>query len=381
MSEVEKKLDVPKFTSFRPKAKPLSAEQGVTHYDGLREHRSKQTTTPASVHQVPRSHGQRSILRYVTTADGDDGHRHRERHPLHAKETTEQRIILPDNKPAQSLDGDLGQTSYCIDRNGDPHNLIYGTIHRYSIPSYRRRGAGNVLGLPKYLRISRNTDEQHLLISDHSTTPFSKRKKYSFARNERRGTKRLRIRKETAGALTGFSPDFIPFKLSPYSEKKRTQDNGFSSSDEELDRPYRSIEGKAKPKSPGSVDGSEYMSESSSSDYETLNLDSVAANTKARSIELSDVLERDSTNVSAWIALIDHQDAFHNFKDRSGIRRPTDAERRSTAEVKISMYEKALTRVDKRNHEFDRLLIGMMNEGSTIWEYAQNLTYGDLQSN
>lgn len=40
-----------------------------------------------------------------------------------------------------------------MDRRGDSDNLKYGGNHIYSIPEYRRRGGGRIVGLPFNKRI------------------------------------------------------------------------------------------------------------------------------------------------------------------------------------------------------------------------------------
>jgi hypothetical protein len=84
-----------------------------------------------------------------------------------------------------------------------------------------------------------------------------------------------------------------------------------------------------------------------------------------RNVELSQRVEADPTNVNAWLELVNHQDNL--IGDRSGRRKLTSAERLSTADIKLSMYEKALNKVGKSGGR-ERLLIGLMEEGSKVWE-------------
>jgi hypothetical protein len=149
--------------------------------------------------------------------------------------------------------------------------------------------------------------------------------------------------------------------------KRKPLEFGNSSSG---DNGYRSIEGKAKAEACPEDKDLEYVSESFTSDYERTegSWNEVA---RQRNIELSQRVEVDPTNVDAWLELVNHQDDL--IRDGSGRRKLTSAERLSTADIKLSMYEKALNKVGKSGGR-ERLLIGFMEEGSKIWEYVHYIT-------
>ena len=73
-------------------------------------------------------------------------------------------------------------------------------------------------------------------------------------------------------------------------------------------------------------------------------------------------------DVEAWIALIDHQDSLLGWADE-GRRKVTTAERRSTADIKLHMYEKALVKAGSTLATRERLLLGLMAEGAKIWDF------------
>lgn len=80
---------------------------------------------------------------------------------------------------------------------------------------------------------------------------------------------------------------------------------------------------------------------------------------------LSRTVEEEPGNCDAWLELIDLQDGVlgtgaTSMKSRSA------AERQSTADLKISLYEKAIQSA-KTLEDKERLLLGMMQEGSQIW--------------
>ncbi len=111
---------VPKFGSFRPR--------------------------PPSTPNAP------SSLEPATNDTRNREHRHHQRHQSQSKERTRSKIsdIAPSHAPDDIPD------IFIIDRKGDEKNLVYGSIHKYSIPTFRRFGAGYVLGLSSDFRIDRD---------------------------------------------------------------------------------------------------------------------------------------------------------------------------------------------------------------------------------
>ena len=82
-------------------------------------------------------------------------------------------------------------------------------------------------------------------------------------------------------------------------------------------------------------------------------------------VKLSRKVEQSPHDIAAWLALIDHQDTL--IRVEGDQRRITNAEMRSTADIKIHMYEKALEQA-RSLEDRETLLLGLMTEGSKIWE-------------
>jgi NRDE-2, necessary for RNA interference len=362
--DMQENVAVPKFASFRPKQKALGVhdvDRGTTpdnsHDQGSRW-RPRLTPLEESSHHRQKGkkghHGQQERHR----------HHHRRHRSQSRDRTGTESVKKPDIDP-EIVAWDDSPEVYAIDTKGDPKNLVYGAIHQYSLPTYYRSGAGNVLGLDKESKISRElSGEKGIVIqSRYSDTPRS-REKYAFARNERKGTKKLRIKsfdKEDAAFEATLS--FIPLRLTRGLRQERLE-TGNSSSSENDGHHYRSIEGKAKAESHPEDKDLEFASESSASDYERT--ESMWDKTiRQRNTELSQRVEADPTNVDAWLELVDYQDKL--IRDKQGRRKHTSAERLSTADIKLSMYENALKVVGEfRGRE--RLFMGLMEEGSKIWE-------------
>ncbi|KAI9753560.1 MAG: karyopherin beta [Chaenotheca gracillima] len=356
---------VPKFASFRPKSKALPASSTGRTSDG----------DPDAQRDVIASHEDR--LNHVIRP-----HRHRHKHEHSRKDVRSKGHELERHKDIRTEPDSRNEvntsitpweeenTTFVVDRKGDPHNLAYGTIHRYSIPSYYRCGAGRIVGLPWSCRIDRQqSGEQSLVIHDSSNGAARRREKYAFSRAERKTIKKLRIRPaEEPDYSFDTSQDFVSLS-SARGPKRRRVNSGSDSQDEDSGsrHDYRSIEGKAKPQNGPSDRDLAYASESSASDYENTNLDAVSELAKRRNIELSRSVEIDPINVGAWIELIDHQDAV--FKGEAQTKRDlTNAERRSLSDIKLSMYEKALSKLAKSGAIDERLLLGLMKEGSKVWD-------------
>ena len=99
------------------------------------------------------------------------------------------------NVPSEPLED--ASVLYIIDREGDVKNLVYGSIHRYSVPPFHRIGAGSVLGAKRSLKIDRDvTDEKVIVLRDRKDEIGGRREKYVFARNEKKAVRLLRIRPE-----------------------------------------------------------------------------------------------------------------------------------------------------------------------------------------
>ena len=353
---------VPRFTSFRPKPKPPSqqaqpVDRAITASPRSEPQDEREKT---SAHAQPESHRR---------------HRHHGRHK-HQKssrlrtESAEAAVALKDaSTPSTVVPWAEVPELYTVDKEGDANNLVYGTLHRYSIPLYLRRGAGSVIGLPQRYKIDREANtERDLVISDRSDEGTRRREKYVFARNERKHIRRLRIRPvEQTDLPQEVQEDFVHLSVGRGKKRKRGESDGSSSSPEREEH-YRSIEGKAKSGAAPSDGDLQYASESSASDYEMVSFDNPSATARQRNIELTRVVDVQPTNPQAWIDLIDHQDGLLGAGNSSAPRALTTAERRSTADIKLSMYEKALEKTRSGGNEREQLLLGMMEEGSKIWE-------------
>jgi len=333
------KTTVPKFASFRPKpSQPVpSASDETRDRKGI-------------------------ITREIPQDTGDDRKRRHRRHRSRSGERSHGPIVKHPPSPPKAQTSDL----FIIDRKGDVKNLVYRSIHRYSIPPYYRTGAGSVLGASIDTKIDRDFgDEKGIVLSSRRNLKSNSREKYIFSKVERQRPRLLKIRPELlVEPATDLEVDFIPLTTGRGRKRDRDDHDDSTGSDQEAMH-YRSIHGKAKANDQPADDTFQYATENESSDSDqgqSFRLDSMV---RSEAIKLSRKVEQFPHDVDAWIALIEHQDRL--LRDGHDRRRITNAEMRSTADIKIHMYEKALEKCQSLPDR-ERLLLGLMTEGSKIWE-------------
>ncbi|EAW06963.1 uncharacterized protein ACLA_086620 [Aspergillus clavatus NRRL 1] len=254
--------------------------------------------------------------------------------------------------------------AHAMNRKGDKYNLIYGTLHRYSVPLYHRVGRGNVLGLSSRYRIDRDTADGDALIlrTDFSRTDGKKSKaKSAFLGLDKQHTRLLRVRKDPLTESTiDASRDFIPLSASAGSRHKGIPDD-IDTDDEKY--AYRSIHGKAK-REEDILSDLEAASDTDTSEV-GLRVDP-DEEIKSLNAELLRSVDQNPTDIAAWIRLIDHQELLLKGPGRES-RALTSAERQSLADIKLSLYEKALKKAGNSPFK-DRLLLGLLEEGAKLWD-------------
>ncbi|KAL4939411.1 hypothetical protein BDV06DRAFT_225061 [Aspergillus oleicola] len=374
------KKAIPRFASFKPKPAPpdnnrpseLPSRERAGADDKSR-HRSRDSRH-RSKHEIRHGHRSRSRER---RSDRKDSHRSRKhasrREKEHVREPT-----LPTTHTVKEPTSDSTDL-YVVDRKGDKYNLIYGTLHRYSVPHYYRIGQGRVLGLPPNYRIDRETigENQVVVGSDATRTDSSKsRSKRLLSKSEKSPPRLLRVRPTSfTNDPISSSKDFVPLR-----DSRRTRHEiipGASDTEDEK-YGYRSIHGKLKPDE-GLASDLEPVSDSESGE-EGVRQDP-DSDIKQRNIELSRGVEQRPTEVEAWLGLIDHQETVLRGS-ASQSTSLTHAEQSSLADIKISLYEKALKKIGQ-GHGRDRLLIGLLEEGSKLWDTKKLLAqwHSTLKSN
>ncbi|RAK77919.1 uncharacterized protein BO72DRAFT_99172 [Aspergillus fijiensis CBS 313.89] len=358
----QEKKPVPRFASFKPPPPPeADRPPGRPRRDNT-GHEDKSRSHPER-HSRHRSHRDRSRSR-----ERRRRHRDREHHSNvnkanhHDRTTSETPHTSLSNRDATKKDD--ASDLYVIDLKGDKYNLIYGTLHRYSVPDYYRVGRGNVLGLPSSYRIDRDSVVEDKLVIRNETQRkgLSRNKTKSILSGlSKQHPRLLRFKPQSLlDAAADFSKDYLP--LSTSGGRKHRVAFGDPETDDEK-YAYRSIHGKAKPEDhlPSDVEATS----DSDADEDGIRGDP-DEQIKQRNALLSRNLEKNSADIGSWLEYIAHQESL--LRGSAGDNKPlTYAEKQSLADIKLSLYEKALSKVGQSEAK-DRLLIGFLEEGAKLWD-------------
>ena len=211
---------------------------------------------------------------------------------------------------------------------------------------------------------------------------FGQREKYAFARNEKKGARLLRMKSVEDGRtedLLAANFDFVP--LSKLTERRRSVSD--CSMEGDYEKHFHLIDKPAGPYAKPEDQDLEYAAESdSNAEGRTIKVDEAI---RQKHVELSRQADKEPSNLEVWLAFINHQDAMRGLGEFEH-RKITSAEIQSTAEIKISMYEKALKSAGETLQNRERILLGMMKEGAKVWSQKEqakrweNLTSQEIGS-
>jgi tetratricopeptide (TPR) repeat protein len=349
------KSTVPRFTSFKPR------QATAKRRESLNELRTSESKTLEKGHNDHAKDLRARKGRHRREKYGQES-RKEEKHSKPAG------ACQPQTQESPSSPVDTKDVGHFIeDRKSDESNVRYGTAHRYTVPKYRESGQRGLLGLTRHFKTTPELEPGRRLVT-------TERPQLS----ERHGAKSLRttilkesgltrvVAEENADVEVDTRRNYLP--LSPHrSRKRRKLDNLRRSTNGLLEDPQ---ENNADDDS-DSATGEDFASRSTTSDpgLETgpapvpISFQGV----RERHVQLSRRVDEEPANVDAWLALVQHQDLFL-AQDADGLSRTSsNAQKRAVADVKLSIYEKALSKT--KGHPLqDRLVSGMMTEGSKVWE-------------
>ncbi|PKS11935.1 hypothetical protein jhhlp_001230 [Lomentospora prolificans] len=350
----DKKSAVPKFSSFKAKPAdstptPESVTKGKDDVD--KSHRSSRHHRHR--HRSHRHGGKLSGSASRSPSPKRPRTRDRSRSPRerHGRDLEVRRKGNPDapaqpSKPARDLASDL----FVIDKKGDPLIPKFG-VDRYKQAQFYRPSRERVLGAEGYLYIHRDGPREEFSIRKPGEFyGVSLRDKHAFRTKLRQAEPQmLKASKRALLEVDGPEEDFISLK----PPRKRGRD----SSEDERGPDYRSILGKAK--------ANDAFADNVDSESSDEDMGAGADPLKERSIELTRRVKEHPDDIAAWLELINHQDLL--LKASASGQDPTANEIRSFAEIKLSMYEKALAQV-KSPHQKEQLLVGQMRAGAKVWD-------------
>lgn len=251
---------------------------------------------------------------------------------------------------------------FVSDWNGDEKNLVYGSLHKYSVPKYHRYGAGHVLGAPSESKIDReNVDEKCIILTDARLSKHFTRERYIFSKISHKIPTYIKPGLQAPEKLQECSEsNFLPFRLheddrTPRQEEEfQGDEKGIMSKLEksityDLTQRYDDITSKL---------------ENNSHDMES-EADRIDTSAREKNVILCRKVEDNPHDIEAWLSLINHQDCL--IQQSENRYRVTQAMLRSTSDIKIHMYEKALSKSNSLDNR-ERILCGLMTEGEKIWE-------------
>ncbi|KAK2739204.1 hypothetical protein FQN57_006647 [Myotisia sp. PD_48] len=340
------KAPIPKFSSFKlPTPQPSAPGK-----DTQREAKEKPSRSAGRLERVDASKS----------------------HERHSKEKSrDRRIQTPSDKDPRynqldeqrhdSLPNDEGL--FVFDGKGDKNNVTFGSLHKYNIPRYYRSGANRVLGLPSTYTINQELGTRTTIVIQSSGTHngSSKHKRRDLWKGITKFPRRQHPARTQTLMGSSLEQDYIPLDSHGSNKRRRIDDvlpSGEIMPPEFNELPdYRSVEGKAKPDQPDlEFDG----------DSDT-DLEFNSEGARLRNVSLFRQVEDNPNDIQAWLQLIDHQGYLVGVVDSEGSHKYTTSEKRSIADMKISLYEKALRTIPHQALH-TRLILGMMEEGAVLWD-------------
>ncbi|MCJ1468795.1 hypothetical protein MMC07_007425 [Pseudocyphellaria aurata] len=354
---------VPKFASFRPKA--IISTRGEA---------SKAVASSASAQGRESSSKNPSSRKGLSSRAEVDRQRSRPRtNVLKTTEKTLHASIFTESLKERTDDIEGSSSTFFIDKVGDPQNLNYGGPNTGAGPPYRRAGTGGIVGLTQQKKIDRQA-------SDHKTVVLSKlphessksREKLEFNNgNEKRVLKLRKKLGENDDEWLDPMADYVSVN-GPRKRRKifkcdgTNTDSSTSSNHTRIDR-YRIGKIAVTTVDQPSDEDLCYGTSTSTSDCGGGTSYRLTNKVQQRRVELSSRIDANPTCCDAWLALIDYQDSILGLEHASTRSRITKAETQSIADVRISIYEKAVEKVENLVDK-ERLILGMMDEAKKVWD-------------
>ncbi|PIA99383.1 Protein NRDE2 [Cercospora beticola] len=370
---------VPKFSSFKPKPKKDSKLQGdeVQIDRSAGDDRKDRNRKSEHRERRDREQGDYREHREHRNHESHRSHRHRDRdshdRSRHSRHRGQERGVEHRVKEKTSDHGevtdrpirdaashpDLEESElFLVDRRGDSKSVEYGSLHRYSVPPYRRVGHGRVLGLDANFKIDReaSTDKEISLMNVRKKREGGDARRLLTSRHGRPKEGHYRFIVPSVPAKATKDDDLGCDYVDLRSSRKRKRDS--ESPQPGVD--YRSIEGKAKP---GPADEDLALDTDSDIDGFDHDRDLVARQQNAVLSKQTKAAPRD---VKAWQALINHQARLVNpGKMLSSF---ASSERRTLADLRLSIVREAQANISKDMPGYEELVLAMIGEGRYIWD-------------
>lgn len=239
----------------------------------------------------------------------------------------------------------------------------YGCNERSKVPSYRRYGAGKMIGADGRIRLIYEGSKELFSLGNRpgeGPSVFHDRALMSKAARKKTRVFRLRAEPEQKQAHTlADEPDFLP--LSEPRKPRDAKEEIYEVSGDEDAPNYRSIQGKAKARD--FVDSDLESADTSDSDADA---DLDASNPiKQRSIELSRQIKDHPDDIGAWLELVDMQESLLRLDEHVRPNRTSD-EVKGLASISLALLEEALPHATKEADK-EKVFLRLMREGAKVW--------------
>lgn len=326
---------MPKFGSFKPKA-PVEDESR----EGPKTEKAQRTEGGE----------RRGLSRHKSRHNDGNRDQHRSGRYYERPASREPHSTEPLREPKHLVD-----ELFTFDKRGDPLIVRYRGNDRSRVPAYRRIRRGIVLGSIGYLALMQDGPREQFSIQLTREGRSAFHDKNLLAQAGR--TESRLFKSSTQQSSSAVNEDFIALEP-PRKRMRRDNEDDDSSSDRER-HSYRSIEGKAKVR-----EGSDSASESDSGNENAEQ--NYITPAKRSAIGLTQTVKERPADVAAWLELVSLQDVlFKENEDNDHVR--TRDETKALADIKVSMFEKALPHATSPEAR-ERLLVGLMREGSRVWK-------------
>lgn len=246
--------------------------------------------------------------------------------------------------------------------------MKYVSAHRYDIPAYRRSGGWNVLGLPSSQKIERHgSSDRFMIISDEHFNHDIRRDRGLLGKVHRLRELRITPHRRQSG-VSDINADFLPLRSAKRNVDIQNEGQEQSDSSSDTGDRWQSMGGKLNPSKAFLEDSDlEDLSNSLHADKELLRLEAYDRNLRLESAVLLKKVDSDPNNGEAWLDLIEQQDRLLEHREHSSKVTGASGQKLSAAATKLSIYEKAIEKVEDPQFR-QRLLLGMMSEGAKIWD-------------
>jgi hypothetical protein len=367
-----KKTPTPKSSNPREE-NPTAVSVSSTRIRGSQLHAGEVEGAERGHDYTKEYHRHRHKHRHQERSSHEDERRHRSH--KHRNEISTSKSTSYEAVPQATVDLPDGGTDFIEDRKGDQCNVIYGSLHRYSIPRYRAAGYRHVVGLSRTHKILQTSEGNARILTEVQKDSDVRVKANSLlAGNVDGKNPPLPVVPEIKTSETRDAElrrDFLALNAQGSRKRRRieAQESFHGGHDRSLPSGEKSMEQDVLPQRRvlSESESEESDSDTDSDHSQNNSFDQFRKDVRQQEkLELSRAVHDRPQDIEGWLALIKHHDVLPN--DQSATRRaPTNVERYGLADVKISIYEAALSK-NATNPEREPLVAGLMEEGSKIWD-------------